>query len=150
MLHEQCTGGGWTRETQSHGECTEAKREAYCWIISASVCACMLSPFSPVWLFATLWTVACQAPLSLGFSRQEYWSGLPCSSPGDLLSPGIKPEFPGAPAFQMSFFFFLTTEPPGNPSWIIRDTHNQYNHEMGLISTSQRISSYLGHLCSFY
>ena len=42
---------------------------------------CMLNPFSCVRLFATLWTVACQAPLSMGFSRQEYWSGLPCPSP---------------------------------------------------------------------
>ena len=40
---------------------------------------------------ATSWTVACQAPLSMGFSRQEYWSGLPLPSPGDLTSPGIEP-----------------------------------------------------------
>ena len=51
----------------------------------------MLSHFSHVQLFVTLWTVACQAPLSMGFSRQEYWSGLPCPPPGDLLDPGIKP-----------------------------------------------------------
>ena len=44
-----------------------------------------------VWLFATLWTVAYQAPPSMGFSRQEYWSGLPFPSPGDLFDPGIKP-----------------------------------------------------------
>ena len=43
----------------------------------------MLSHFSHVWFFATLWTVAYQAPLSMGFSKQEYWSGLPCPSPGD-------------------------------------------------------------------
>ena len=43
------------------------------------------------------WTVACQAPLSMGFSRQEYWSGLPFPSPGDLPDPGIKP---GSPALQ--------------------------------------------------
>ena len=46
--------------------------------------ACVLSCFSRVQLFATLWTVAHQAPLSLGFSRQEYWSGLPRPPPGDL------------------------------------------------------------------
>ena len=46
--------------------------------------------FSHVRLCATLWTVACQAPLFMGFSRQEYWSGLPCSSPGDLPDPGIE------------------------------------------------------------
>ena len=47
------------------------------------LCACTLSRFSPVQLFATLWTVAHQAPLSIGFSRQEYWSGLPSPLPGD-------------------------------------------------------------------
>ena len=47
---------------------------------------------SPVWIFATPWTVAHQAPLSMGFSRQEYWSGLPFPSPGDLPNPGIKPR----------------------------------------------------------
>ena len=46
--------------------------------------------FSRVRFFVTPWTVACQAPLSMGFSRQEYWSGLPCPSPGDLPDPGIK------------------------------------------------------------
>ena len=44
-----------------------------------------------VQLFATPWTVAHQAPLSMGFSRQEYWSGLPCSPPGDLPNPGLNP-----------------------------------------------------------
>ena len=53
--------------------------------------ACVLSHFSHVQLFETLWTVACQAPLSMRFSRQEYWSGLPCAPPEDLPDPGIKP-----------------------------------------------------------
>ena len=47
--------------------------------------------FSPVWLFATLWTVAHQAPLSMGFSRHECWSGFPCPPPGNLPHPGIEP-----------------------------------------------------------
>ena len=47
---------------------------------------------------ATPWTVACQASLSIGFSRQEYWSGLPFPSPGDLSDPGIKPRFPALQA----------------------------------------------------
>ena len=51
----------------------------------------MLSHFSDVWFFSTLWTVACQPPVSMGFSRQEYWSGLPCPPPGDLPDLGIKP-----------------------------------------------------------
>ena len=55
---------------------------------------CMPSPFSPVRLFGTVWTVACQAPLSMGFSRQEYWSGFPCPSLGDRPNPGIEPTVP--------------------------------------------------------
>ena len=51
----------------------------------------MLNRFSCVQLFGTLWTVAHQASLSMGFSRQEYWSGLPCPPPGDLPDPGIEP-----------------------------------------------------------
>ena len=51
---------------------------------------CVLSPFSHVLLCETLWTVGHQAPLSTGFSRQEYWSGLPCPPPGDLPNPGIE------------------------------------------------------------
>ena len=51
----------------------------------------VLSHFSHVQPFATLWTIAHQAPLSMGFSRQEYWSGLPCPPPGDLPDPRIKP-----------------------------------------------------------
>ena len=50
----------------------------------------VLSHFSRVQLFATLWTVAHQAPLPMGFSRQEYWRGLPCPPPGDLPDPGIE------------------------------------------------------------
>ena len=54
--------------------------------------ACMLSHFNCVLLFVTLWTVACHTPLSMGFSRQEYLSGLPFPPPGDLPVPGIKPH----------------------------------------------------------
>ena len=61
-------------------------------------CLCVLSRFHLVQLWATLWTVARQVPLSLGFSRQEYWSGLPRLSPGDLPDPGIKPESLMSPA----------------------------------------------------
>ena len=53
-----------------------------------------------VWFFATLWTIACQAPLSVEFFRQEYWSGLEFPSPRDLLDPGIKPRSPVSPALQ--------------------------------------------------
>ena len=63
---------------------------------------------SRVRLFSTLWTVAYQAPPSMGFSRREYWSGLPFPSPGDLPHPGIEP---GSPALQEDS---LTSEPPGS------------------------------------
>ena len=52
---------------------------------------CMLSCFGRVRLFVTTWTVACRAPLSMGFSRLEYWSGLPCPLLGDFPNPGIEP-----------------------------------------------------------
>ena len=64
----------------------------------------------------TPWTVACQAPLSMGFPRQEYWSGLPFPSPGDLPNPGIKPRFP---ELQVDS---LPTELQGSPylgGWIL-------------------------------
>ena len=62
-----------------------------------------------IWLFVTSWTVAYQAPLSMGFSRQEYWRGLPCPPPGDLPDPRIKPVSLAFPALAGRFF---TTEPP--------------------------------------
>ena len=65
---------------------------------------------SRVRLLATPWTVAYQAPPSMGFSRQEYWSGLPFPSPRDLPNPGLEP---GSPALEVDA---LTSEPPGKPS----------------------------------
>ena len=62
-----------------------------------------------VWFFVTPWTVAHQAPLSMGFSRQEYWSGLPFPSPGDISDPRTEPVSPGLAGR------FFTTEPPGKP-----------------------------------
>ena len=66
--------------------------------------ACMLSRFSRVWLCATLWTVARPAPLSMGFSRQEYWSGSPGPPPGDLPDSGIEPASLLSPALAGEFF----------------------------------------------
>ena len=65
--------------------------------------------FSHVWLFATLWPVACQAPLSMGFSRQEHQSGLPCPLPGDLSNPGIEPASLMSPALADRFFTTSTS-----------------------------------------
>ena len=69
----------------------------------------MVQLLSPVRVFVAPWTVACQAPLSMGFSRQEYWSRLLCPPPGDLPDPGIEPM---SPAVEGGFF---TAEPPGKP-----------------------------------
>ena len=72
---------------------------------------------SYIQLFVTLWTVAHQVPLSTGFSRQEYWSGLPFPSLGDLPIPGIKPGYPVLAGG------FCTTEPPGKPIYLWMYTH---------------------------
>ena len=65
---------------------------------------CVLSRFSGVQLFATLWAATRQAPLFMGFSKQEYWSGWPCPSPGDLSDPGIEPASLMSPALAVGFF----------------------------------------------
>ena len=70
----------------------------YCCCLVAKLCPILCNPM-----------VACQAPLSMGFSRQEYWSGLPFPSPGDLPDPGIEPAFPTLAGR------FSTTETPGKP-----------------------------------
>ena len=71
---------------------------------------CVLSCFTCVQLLVTPWTVAHQAPPSMGFSRQEYWSGVPCPPPGDPPDPGIKPGSPAAPARSG-----VPCPPPGDP-----------------------------------
>ena len=72
----------------------------------------VLSHFSRIQLFATLWTVVCQAPLSMGISRQEYWSGLPCHPPRDLQDSGIKPTTLCLQHWQANS---LPLAPPGKP-----------------------------------
>ena len=68
----------------------------------------MISPFSCVQLFATLWTIACQAPLSMGFSRQEYWSKLVFPPPRNLPDPVIEPVSM-SPSLVARFFITSTT-----------------------------------------
>ena len=77
------------------------------------MCTCVLSH---VQLCATPWTVACQTPLSMEFSRQEYWSGLPFPTSGDLPDLGIKPTSPVSPALAGRFF---TPAPTGKPKVFI-------------------------------
>ena len=84
---------------------------------------------SHVWLFMTPWTVACQIPLSMGFPRQEHWSGLPFPSPGDLPNPGIEP---GSPVLQADS---LPSEPLGKPK---KSRDNQNNKQVWSWSTKWR------------
>ena len=87
---------------------------------------------SRVRLFVTRWTVAYQASPSMGFSKQEYWSGLPFPSPGDLPNPGIKPRSPTLQADT------LPSEPPGKP----------FCHQGGVISISEIIDIFPSNLSS--
>ena len=72
-----------------------------------------------VWLFATPLTIAHQTPLTMGFSRQEYWSGLPCPPPGDLPNPGTKPRSPTLQADS------LLTESSGKTTWFLSTCKNE-------------------------
>ena len=74
-----------------------------------SLCTVSAQSLTCVQLFSIPWTVALQAPLSMGFPRKEYWSGLPFPSPGDLPNPGIEPASPALAGR------FCTTEPSGKP-----------------------------------
>ena len=73
------------------------------------LCACLLNHFRRVWLFAFLWTITHQAPLSMGFSRQEYWGGLPFPLLTDLPNPGIKPISIISPALAGRVFISSAT-----------------------------------------
>ena len=87
--------------------------------------------FSPVQLFVTAWTVACQVPLSMGFSRQEYWSGLPFLPPGDLPNPGIEPTSSASPALAGGFF---TT----GATWEAHKEHIFHSKELGFYPVTCR------------
>ena len=80
----------------------------YFYLYASAVLRC----FSCVQVFVTLWTVACQALLSMGFSRQEYWSVLSCPPPGDLPDPEIKPRSLMSPALAGRFFTISITQVP--------------------------------------
>ena len=87
------------------------------------LCVCIQS-LSRALLFATPWTVAYQAPLPMGFSRQEYWSELSFPIPGDIPNPGIEPTSPASPALAGWFF---STVPPGKPlAWSKCSVNNHF------------------------
>ena len=86
---------------------------------SVLCCAVLISHFSRVWPFTMLCTVALQVPLSVGFSRQEYWSGLLCPPPGDLPHPGMEPRSLMSPALAGRFFTIRATwEAQGNGQYL--------------------------------
>ena len=91
------------------------------------VCTCVLSCFSHVWHCVTFWTVAHQALLSMGLSRQEYWSELPCPPPGDLPNPRVEPMSLKSPALAGRFFTTSTT-------WEAHD-HSMRHDKICLIKT---------------
>ena len=100
-----------------------------------------MKSLSCVRLLATPWTAAYQAPLSMGFSRQEDWSGLPFPSPGILPPPGIEPASLTSPALANRFF---TTEPPGKPFFLVfppwgNKLENE-NHILGVTESKVQIS----------
>ena len=105
-------------EEWGNATCAQIERKG-----NKSVRACMLSHLSCVWLLVTPWTVARQAPLSMGFSRQEYWSGLPCPLPGDLPDTGIKPRSLMSPALAGGP---LPPTPPGKPQISSQKQVNQF------------------------
>ena len=78
----------------------------------------MLSHFNCVQVFTTLWTVACQAPVSMGFYKQEYWSGLPCPPPGDCPDPGIESLSPASPKLAGGFFTTSATWEAQSNVWL--------------------------------
>ena len=90
------------------GTCPKPSKKHILFSLDRANGACMLSHFHCVWLFATLWTVAHQPSLSMGFSRQEYWSGLPRPPPGDLPPQGWNPSLM-SPELARRFFTPSTT-----------------------------------------
>ena len=97
MEMSRCQDWKWLYSDTTRGF-NGKKSPPLCFSGSHTLYACVLSHFSRVWLFVTPWTVTHQAPLSMGFSRQEYWNGLPCPLPRDLPDPGIKPWSPASQA----------------------------------------------------
>ena len=95
------------------------------WIVCIGLLCCvqLLQLCLTLW---DLWTVAGQAPLSMGFSRQENWSGLPCPPPVDLPNPGIKPISLATPVFQAGS---LTTEPPWKAHSLVYQYTNAWNYQ---------------------
>ena len=109
--------------------------------MSVCMCVCLLNH---IWLFVTPWTIACQDPLSMEFSRQEYWSGLPLSTPGDLPDTGIIPVSFASPTLSGRFFI---TVPPVKP--IVSQTHQKHVFKKNIIRFFFFENSYTTSICQY-
>ena len=101
----------------------------------------MFISLSCVWVFATPWTAAHQGSLSMGFSRQEYWSGLPFPSPGDPPNPRMEP---GSPVLQVDS---LPPEPPGKPTCFVLRTDGSVKEGMSIMHSTLKSTAPLSSLC---
>ena len=99
-IKNACPPDVWTQWGKERVAQTERVALTYVQCVCVCVCVCVRARAQSCVVFATPWTAARQAPLSVGFSRQEYWSGLPFPSPGDLPRPGTEP---GSPALQADY-----------------------------------------------
>ena len=112
---------------------------------------CGMCVLSHVRLFAAPWTVACQAPLSREFSRQQYWSGLPFPTPGDHPNPGNEPASPASPALAGGFYHCATWEaprptqvPPKSPC-----AKQEYFEELLIMKEYKQIGNLEGYKCGY-
>ena len=100
----------WTEKREIEGEVVQEERGG----VRVEGTASLAQSLSPILLFGTPWTVTHQAPLSMEFSRLEYWRGLPSPPPGNSFVPGFKPSSLASPAWAGGFF---TTAPPRKASY---------------------------------
>ena len=128
---DRCKGGekDWRFVVPTSTSNTGTIGKHWTWLGSKCVCACV---FSHRQLFVTPWTIAQQAPLSVGFPRQEYWSGLPFPPPGDLLHPGIEFMPPVSPTLAGRFF----------TSWAIREALTKSPKHIPLVFCLSKLSQW--------
>ena len=112
------------------------------WEAEGAIVCAVLSHFSRIWLLVTVRTAACQTPLFMGFSRQEYWSGLSCPPLGDLPGLGIEPESPMSPALADRFF---TTR----PTWAWWEPNKYLLNEEHFTISYQPTQKGYGHFAKF-
>ena len=113
----------------------------------------MLSRFNHVLLFATLWTLAVQVPLSMGFPRQEYWSGLPFPPPVDLPDPGVKPMSLASSALAGGFFTTSATWEDHNVLEILVNINRQEKEIRGINVGREKVNfftAFLFWLCHIF